>query len=228
MNPLAIAILVTVGVLGSVLAWLMMREWDFEPAQAVLWLWVAGIAIIETWLAYNWQSNTLEWQLIYRKHIEKCPQTLQSQRHTWNQPQSWSPKIYSAGPIRLGSMSCVHEFASPVPEEQRRYSPAQLVMAYKTAIVGAPNPALVCTSYIERANLTMRTHCKRLARLTLAFSKKLANFKAAIALNVAYYNLVKTHSTLRCTPAMAAGVESSHWTVADLIEATGQNSPHVA
>lgn len=112
----------------------------------------------------------------------------------------------------------VKEFASPVPEEQRRYSPARLVMAYKTAVVGSPNPALVCTSFVERANLTMRTHCKRLARLTLAFSKKLANFKAAIALNVAYYNFVKTHGTLRCTPAMAAGVESSHWTVENLVE----------
>jgi len=115
----------------------------------------------------------------------------------------------------------VKEFASPVPEEQRRYSPAQLVMAYKTAIVGTPNPDLVCTSYIERANLTMRTHCKRLARLTLAFSNKLSNFKAAIALNVAYYNFVKTHGTIRCTPAMAAGVESSHWTVENLIEFAG-------
>jgi hypothetical protein len=65
----------------------------------------------------------------------------------------------------------------------------------------------------------MRTHCKRLARLTLAFSKKLRNFKAAMALNLAYYNLVKTHGTFRCTPAMAAGVESSAWTVADLVNA---------
>jgi hypothetical protein len=79
---------------------------------------------------------------------------------------------------------------------------------------------LVCTSYIERANLTMRTHCKRVARLTLAFSKKLHNFKAAMALNLAYYNLVKTHGTLRCTPAMAAGVESSACTVADLVNAS--------
>ncbi len=115
----------------------------------------------------------------------------------------------------------VKEFASPVPEEQRRYSPARLVMAYKSAIVGTPNPATVCTSYVERANLTMRTHCKRLARLTLAFSKKLANFKAAFALNVAYYNFVKTHGTLRCTPAMAAGIESTHWTVENLIEFAG-------
>ena len=68
------------------------------------------------------------------------------------------------------------------------------------------NPNKVCTSYIERANLTVRTHCKRLARLTLAFSKKLDNFKAMIALHLAYYNFVKTHGSLRCSPAMAAGM----------------------
>jgi IS1 transposase len=90
---------------------------------------------------------------------------------------------------------------------------------FKTAIVGEPNPAKVCTSYIERANLTMRTHCKRLARLTLAFSKKLANFKAAIALDIAYYNFVKTHGSLRCTPAQEAGIETSAWSVSDLINA---------
>lgn len=113
----------------------------------------------------------------------------------------------------------VKEYSSPAPEDQRKYSPATLSAVYKAAIVGDPNPDLVCTSYIERANLTMRTHCKRLARLTLAFSKKLHNFKAAIALNIAYYNLVKTHGSLRCTPAMAAGIESSAWTVADLVNA---------
>jgi IS1 family transposase len=114
----------------------------------------------------------------------------------------------------------VKEYSSPTVEDQRKYSPAELTAVFKTAIVGDPNPALVCTSYIERANLTMRTHCKRLARLTLAFSKKLHNFKAAMALNLAYYNLVKTHGSLRCTPAMAAGVESSAWTVSDLVNAS--------
>jgi IS1 family transposase len=113
----------------------------------------------------------------------------------------------------------VKEYSSPAVEDQRKYSPARLSAVYKTAMVGLPDPAKVCTSYIERANLTMRTHCKRLARLTLAFSKKLDNFKAAIALNLAYYNFVKTHGTIRCTPAMAAGVESSAWDVSDLINA---------
>jgi hypothetical protein len=67
--------------------------------------------------------------------------------------------------------------------------------------------------------LTTRTHCKRLARLTLAFSKKLENFKAAIALHLAYYNFVKVHGSLRCTPAMEAGIEKSAWTVSNLIDA---------
>jgi hypothetical protein len=102
--------------------------------------------------------------------------------------------------------------------------PAKIIEAFrsesiqfKTAIVGDPNPDWVCTSYIERANLTVRTHCKRLARLT--FSKKLENFKAAIALHLAYYNFVKTHGSLRCTPAMEAGIENSTWTVSDLVNA---------
>jgi IS1 family transposase len=112
----------------------------------------------------------------------------------------------------------VKEYASPAREDQRKYTPATLVAVYKSVVNGVPNPAKVCTSYIERANLTVRTHCKRLARLTLAFSKKLENFKAAIALHLAYYNFVKTHGSLRCTPAMAAGVETTHLTVQNLIE----------
>jgi hypothetical protein len=81
---------------------------------------------------------------------------------------------------------------------------------------------LVSTSYIERLNATTRLHMRRLTRLTLAFSKKLDNFEAAVALHFAYYNLVKRHGTLRCTPAMAAGVERDFWSVGDLVEATAR------
>jgi hypothetical protein len=67
--------------------------------------------------------------------------------------------------------------------------------------------------------LIVRTHCKRLARLTLAFSKKPENFKATIALYLAYHNFVETHGTLRCTPAMEAGIENTAWSVAYLVNA---------
>lgn len=113
----------------------------------------------------------------------------------------------------------VKQYASPTGDEQRRYSPPSVIGIKKFNIAGKPVRDDICTSYIERANLTMRTHCKRLARLTLAFSKKLENFKAAVALNIAYYNFVKFHGTVRCTPAMAAGVESSPWTINDLLDA---------
>jgi hypothetical protein len=92
----------------------------------------------------------------------------------------------------------------------------------KTAVSGAPNMDLITTSHIEKQNHTLRMHCRRLTRLTNAFSKKLENFEAAVALNFAYYNFIKTHSAVRMTPAMAAGVEKSHWTVAELVERCGE------
>ena len=59
---------------------------------------------------------------------------------------------------------------------------------------------------------------RRLSRLTNAFSKTRPNFEAAVAVNYAYYNFVKTHGTVRCTPAMAAEATEMQWTVADRVE----------
>ena len=103
---------------------------------------------------------------------------------------------------------------------ERRYSPAKLVRVHTEVITGDPLPPFISTSYIERFNGTTRHHVKRLARLTLAFSKKLENFEAAVSLHFLYYNFIKTHGSLKCTPAMAAGVERSFWTVADLVDMT--------
>lgn len=103
---------------------------------------------------------------------------------------------------------------------ERRYSPNNLVKIHTKVITGDPLPPFISTSYVERVNLTTRHHMRRLTRLTIAFSKKLENFEAAVGLHFAYYNFVKIHKTLRCTPAMAADVERSIWTVADLVEMT--------
>jgi len=103
---------------------------------------------------------------------------------------------------------------------ERRYSPAKLVRVHTEVITGDPLPPFISTSYVERFNGTTRHHVKRLARLTLAFSKKLENFEAAVSLHFLYYNFVKTHKTLKCTPAMESGVERSFWTVADIVEMT--------
>jgi IS1 family transposase len=102
---------------------------------------------------------------------------------------------------------------------ERKYSAPSFASAYRRPISGYSEIEFVSTSHVERLNATTRLHVKRLSRLTLAFSKKLENFKAAVALHFAYYNLVRRHNTLRCTPAMAAGVEKDFWTVGDLVEA---------
>lgn len=103
-----------------------------------------------------------------------------------------------------------------------RYSPADVVKTEKTVVCGMPHEASICTSHIEKQNHTLRMHCRRLTRLTNAFSKKLSNFDAAVSLNFAYYNFCKTHGAIRCTPAQAAGVEQSAWTVAELVERCGE------
>ncbi len=103
--------------------------------------------------------------------------------------------------------------------QERRYSAPEVTSMHKIDVMGRPDMDLVSTSHIERLNGTTRLHMRRLTRLTYAFSKKLENFEAAVALHFAYYNFVKTHGTIRCTPAMAAGVEKSFLTVGDLVEA---------
>jgi IS1 family transposase len=107
-------------------------------------------------------------------------------------------------------------------EAASRYSPAEVVKTERTTIVGNPNRNLISTSHVEKQNHTLRMHCRRLTRLTNAFSKKFENFEAAVALNFAYYNFCKTHKTLRMTPAQAAGIESSAWTVEELIKRCGE------
>ncbi len=103
-----------------------------------------------------------------------------------------------------------------------RYSPAEVVSTEKTVVTGMPDVNRICTSHVEKQNHTLRMHCRRLTRLTNAFSKKFENFETAVALNFAYYNFCKMHLAIRCTPAMEAGIESSQWTVADLLKNCGE------
>jgi IS1 family transposase len=89
---------------------------------------------------------------------------------------------------------------------ETRYSPAQCIGAVPQAITGHPDPVHISTSYVERQNLTMRIHMRQYTRLTNAFSKKVENLAAAVALHFMHYNFARVHQTLRVTPAMEAGV----------------------
>jgi len=109
-------------------------------------------------------------------------------------------------------------------EGQKRYSPAECVGCTKNVVVGYPDPEHVSTSYIERANLTMRMGMRRFTRLTNAFSKKIENHAAAVALHMMHYNFVRIHQTLRMTPAMAAGVTGKLWEIADIVALLGREN----
>ena len=66
----------------------------------------------------------------------------------------------------------------------------------------------------------MRMGMRRFTRLTNAFSKKVENHRAAVALHFAHYNFVRLHRTLRTTPAMAAGVDNRLWSLEELVNRT--------
>jgi IS1 family transposase len=103
---------------------------------------------------------------------------------------------------------------------ERKYSPAECTGCKKQIVSGEPNAKFVSTSYIERQNLTMRMHMRRFTRLTNAFSKKLENHCAAIALHYVYYNFVRIHNSLSVTPAMQAGLTKRLMTIEDIVRLT--------
>jgi len=98
-----------------------------------------------------------------------------------------------------------------------RYSPSRIGEVISRVVDGRPDEDHICTSHVERQNLTMRMQMRRFTRLTNAFSKKLANLKAACALHFAHYNFCRVHSSLRVTPAMAAGVSAEVWPLSRLL-----------
>jgi IS1 family transposase len=100
---------------------------------------------------------------------------------------------------------------------ERKYSPSEFVCATKTKVQGDPDPKHVSTSYVERQNLTMRMSMRRFTRLTNAFSKKVDNHMAAIALHFMWYNFGRIHKSLRITPAMAAGVSDHVWAMDEIV-----------
>ena len=114
----------------------------------------------------------------------------------------------------------VVKFYDAEPIGPGRYAPPRVVSQKKVVVAGSPDRRHISTSLVERQNLTMRMSMRRFTRLTNAFSKKLENLEAAVALHFAHYNFVRLHKTLRCTPAMASGVSDRLWSLEELVDAT--------
>lgn len=104
-------------------------------------------------------------------------------------------------------------------EGEARYSPAEVSSVEIVPVSGRPDPERICTSIVERSNLSLRMGVRRFTRLTNAFSKKWENHWAAVALWYCWYNFGRIHKSLRMTPAMAAGIADHAWSVRELLEA---------
>lgn len=99
-----------------------------------------------------------------------------------------------------------------------RYSPSKIKGVLSMILRGKPNERNISTSYVERQNLTIRMHMRRFTRLTNAFSKKVKNLKAALALHFAHHNFIRVHSSLQVTFCIAAGITGTIWSWEDLAE----------
>lgn len=103
-------------------------------------------------------------------------------------------------------------------EPSGKYSPPICIGCKKRVITGDPDPDKISTSHMERQNLTLRMQVRRFTRLTNAFSRKLENHAAAVAIHYAHYNFVRIHQTLRVTPAMQAGITDRVWNIGNLVD----------
>lgn len=125
-----------------------------------------------------------------------------------------------------GAFGCDIDYAMLVKtyeasQEETRYSPAVCTSCERKPIMGKPDSDHISTSFVERANLSIRMGTRRFTRLTNAFSKKVENHAAAVALYFMHYNFCRVHQTLRVTPAMQAGVSNHIWSIQEMLIAIG-------
>src|SRR5580700_5079084 len=117
---------------------------------------------------------------------------------------------------RVDFAQLIKVYRSPA-EGEGRYSPAEVASTEVVPVLGNPDPARICTSIVERQNLTIRTQMRRLTRLTNGFSKKWENLWAAYCLHFAYYNFCRLHSSIRVTPAMESKLTDHVWEIKELL-----------
>jgi IS1 family transposase len=154
------------------------------------------------------------------RFIEKLAKATAADQRYQLTSDGFKPYNYAVGTIldnRVDYGQIVKIYKAATVEEQRRYSPAHIAEAHKTDVYGDPDFDKICTSHIERLNGSLRQWCKRLTRLTYAFSKKWDNLRAALALHFAFYNFCRIHRTIKTTPAVAAGIVDRVWTISELM-----------
>lgn len=133
--------------------------------------------------------------------------------------KDYSQRVYRTFRFSVNYGQIIKTYGRGAEDDIRRYSPPTILSIDKKVIIGEPDQDRICTSYVERNNLSIRTFVRRMTRLTNGFSKKWENHEAALALYFSYFNFCRKHSSLQKTPAMEAGLTDHQWTVEELLSA---------
>ncbi|MFN8140090.1 MAG: IS1 family transposase [Fimbriimonadales bacterium] len=178
-----------------------------------VWTWTAIDA--DTKMVLSWfvgRRNLLSCRLFMLDVAERISQRFQLTTDGFGAYIQSVDKAF-AGEIDYAQL---HKTYGPAPEPAGRYSPAACTGVTCKKIRGNPEKEHISTSYIERQNLTMRMSMRRFTRLTDAFSKKVENLEAAVALHFMHYNYCRVHGTLKTSPAVAAGLTNQVWSLDEL------------
>lgn len=201
-------------------SWVGSKEKNTSPAKKAIgwgdcWTWTALCA--DTKLIPCWFVGTRDASSAYH-FINDLSERLASRvQLTTDGHKAYLQAVEDAFGCEVDYAMLIKIYGSAPEGPEVRYSPAQCMGARKTVISGQPNRYHISTSYSERSNLTMRMQMRRFTRLTNGFSKKLENHEAAIALHFMNYNFCRIHMSLRCTPAMEAGVSDHVWSLDEVI-----------
>jgi IS1 family transposase len=186
-----------------------------NPNAGDIWLWVAIDAdtkIVPAWMLGGRDAGVAcEFLYDLRQRLANRVQLTSDGHKAYLQGVD-----YAWGGMNIDYAMLVKLYGAERPGEAR-YSPAECIGCKATAVIGNPDPEHVSTSFVERQNLNVRMGIRRYTRLTNAFSRKIENHSAAVALYYFAYNFINIHRTLRTTPAMAAGVTDRLWEASDLV-----------
>jgi IS1 family transposase len=188
-----------------------------NPYAGDVWTWVAMDA--DTKLVCSWWVGSRDW-FTAKSFVDDLAGRLANRvQLTTDGNRMYLFAINQAfhGDIDYGILMKKYGGSSGADQKENRYSPAECVGCEKKPTIGTPDPAHISTSYIERQNLTMRMSMRRFTRLTNAFSKKIENHIASLAIHYMHYNYCRIHQTLRITPAMAAGISDHVWSIDEVI-----------
>jgi len=181
-----------------------------------IWTWTAIDADSKLCIGYLVGARGKEWCELFMRdmaaRITGKPQLTTDGHHPYIEAVEGSFQ----GNVDYAQL--IKVFGKQTTDENHRYSPAPCLGCTKQQRAGKPDPDHISTSYVERQNLTIRMGMRRLTRLTNAFSKKFENHAYAIALHFFFYNWIRKHSTLKTTPAVAAGLANKALTLLDLMQ----------